>query len=97
MVEADESLLGRVVYSKAGRDSNRYFIICDVIDSSFVRVVDGDLRKVENPKKKNIKHLRLQPQKVEALAEKFRRGEPVTNAEVRKALESLNLTKNPGK
>ena len=34
-------------------------VVVQVINSSFVVVSDGDLRKIENPKVKNIKHLQL--------------------------------------
>lgn len=49
--------VGQVVKSRAGRDSGRAFLIYEIIDEQFVLVVDGDLRKLSNPKKKNVKHL----------------------------------------
>lgn len=53
-----EAAAGDIVKSIAGRDSGRYFIIWEVLDSSFVTIVDGDLRKADNPKKKRVKHLK---------------------------------------
>ncbi|HCF48955.1 MAG TPA: RNA-binding protein, partial [Syntrophomonas sp.] len=49
-----EDILGKVVYSKTGRDQGRMFIIVGVINDRFVTVADGSLRKIENPKVKNI-------------------------------------------
>lgn len=46
-------LIGKIVYSKAGRDQGRMFIIFNVIDDNYVSIVDGDLRTVEKPKKRN--------------------------------------------
>jgi ribosomal protein L14E/L6E/L27E len=53
--------IGQYVISKMGRDKGRTFIVLEVVDSEFVLVGDGDLRKVEKPKRKKIRH--LQPTK----------------------------------
>ena len=50
-------VLGTVVISKAGRDAGRYFVILDIADDAHVYICDGDLRKVQKPKKKKLKHL----------------------------------------
>ena len=47
---------GRVVISKSGRDKGRSFVVFE-IDDRYVWLADGKLRKIEAPKKKNIKHL----------------------------------------
>lgn len=49
--------VGRVVRSKAGRDTGRLFLAVGVFDEEHLLVADGDLRKVEKPKKKKLKHL----------------------------------------
>lgn len=51
--------VGQVVKSKAGRDAGRIFLVFKVIDEDYLYLVDGSLRKLENPKKKNIKHLMI--------------------------------------
>ena len=56
---------GRVVLSTQGRDEGRYFIILKVIDDNFVLMADGLTRKVDHPKKKKVKHLRMKPIVVE--------------------------------
>ena len=43
---------GCVVRSKAGRDEGRYFIVLSLDGDEFAWVADGDLRKVEKPKRK---------------------------------------------
>ena len=82
-------VIGQLVSSKAGRDAGRYFLIYEVLDQSFVRVVDGDLRRVEAPKRKSIKHLKPYQLAAGELADKVKSGQRVTNAEVRKAIEGL--------
>ncbi len=52
---------GGVVQSVRGRDEGRYYVIAEVLSGGFVLVVDGKTRTLENPKKKNAKHLRLLP------------------------------------
>lgn len=52
-----DTLLGKVVISKSGRDQGRMFVVVKVVNDRFVMIADGDLRKIENPKLKNIRHL----------------------------------------
>lgn len=78
--------LGQIVISKAGRDSGRKFVVVKLIDELNVLVSDGDLRKLEKPKKKKLKHLEPTVGKSEALALKLESGARMTNAEIRKVL-----------
>ncbi len=48
--------IGQVVYSKSGRDKNRFLIVFKICDG-YVFVVDGKERPLSNPKRKNPKHL----------------------------------------
>lgn len=50
---------GLLVVSQAGRDEGRYFVVHEVLDKGYVSIVDGSLRKLEKPKRKKIKHLRI--------------------------------------
>ena len=50
--------IGHIVYSTAGRDEGRKFIVLSIIDNNYVYISDGDLRKVSKPKKKKFKHLK---------------------------------------
>ena len=78
--------VGQIVISRAGRDAGRKFVVVRVIDDLYVEICDGDLRKVEKPKKKKIKHLNITDDMAEGLAEKLKSGDRITNAEIRKAL-----------
>lgn len=78
--------VGQIIKSKAGRDKDRYFIIIEVKDE-YVYVVDGNLRKLEKPKAKKIKHIQPVNVVVEELKEQLALGYKVTNADIRKALE----------
>ena len=63
--------VGRVVFSRAGRDQGHYFVIVDVIDEDHVAIANGCQRKVDNPKKKKIKHLVAKPEILEEIREKI--------------------------
>ena len=78
---------GQVVKSKAGRDRNRVFVILDIIDESFVLVVDGDLRKLSSPKKKKIKHLIVYNTILEDFINMLNSNQKINDATVRKLLE----------
>ena len=82
--------LGQVVVSKAGRDTGRKFIVVNIIDDKYVEISDRSLRKLEKPKKKKLKHLIVTNEMVEPLAEKLRNNMKITNAEIRRALKSLD-------
>ena len=81
-----DATLGQVVYSKAGRDSGRIFVVTKLLDENYVYIADGDLRRFENPKRKKIKHLKLTQDIVQSLLIKFEQEQRVSNAEIRKAL-----------
>ena len=55
--ENNDLLIGQIVRSKAGRDKGLCFVVYDTVDANYVLLVDGDLRKIANPKKKKNKHL----------------------------------------
>ena len=81
--------LGQFVCSKAGRDRGRIFIVIDMIDDEYVKVVDGDLRKVENPKKKKIRHLQKYHAVSDETKTKLEKGEQIENAAIRRAIETI--------
>jgi len=81
--------VGRIAVSKAGRDTGRVFVILEVIDTYYVYIVDGDLRKMDRPKKKKLKHLKLSEDVLSSIADKLKEGTKVFDAEIRSAIRSL--------
>lgn len=82
--------LGQVVLSKAGRDEGKKFIVIDIIDEFYVMISDGDLRRIENAKRKKLKHLQITEEVVLPLCEKLEKKVRVSNSEIRKALAKEN-------
>ena len=87
------TMIGRVVYSLAGRDAKKYFIIVSVLNDEYVYVSDGDLRKLENPKKKKIKHLRFTDIYADEVRELIFSGAKVSNSKINKFLQSEDINK----
>lgn len=83
--------IGRVCYSKRGRDQGRYFVIVDVIDDNYVLIADGVMRRLNKPKKKKLKHLSLKPIVIESIANKLKASEKVFDAELKSAIINTGL------
>lgn len=88
----EEVKIGQLVKSTAGRDEGSFYLVYDVLDKAFVRVIDGDKKKLTNPKKKNFKHLKFFPEVSLSVADKLTRGESVTEEEVAEAIKLLGLS-----
>ncbi len=81
---------GQVVYSKSGRDKRRPFIIVD-FDEQYLYLVDGDLRKLEKPKKKKMMHVQIVNDVIEDIKQKLEDKAYLNDADFRKALKSYKL------
>lgn len=78
--------VGQLVRVIKGRDSGQYALIIKILDERFVVLADGDKRKFDRPKKKNIHHLEffdyVSPEVQNSIMETGR----VTNGKLRYAL-----------
>ncbi|NJP36026.1 KOW domain-containing RNA-binding protein [Alkalicoccus luteus] len=79
---------GELVRILNGRDRDQYACIIEVLDERFVHIADGDKRKVDRPKRKNLQHL----ERMEIVAPEVRTSiietGRVTNAKLRFAISS---------
>lgn len=82
-------VIGRVVFSKAGRDKGKIFIVVGIVNEDFVLIADGDLRPMERPKKKRLKHLKYTDRIASAIVEKINRNARVVNADLREAIREI--------
>ena len=81
--------VGRVVLSKAGRDKGHYFVVMEVLDECHVTIANGCQRKVDNPKKKKIKHLVAKSEIFEEIRKKIFSGSRIFDCEVRNKLDAI--------
>ena len=75
--------VGSVVISKAGRDRGRIFLVIEEVDADFVRIANGELRKLDRLKKKRRKHLKPTGAVVQALRDRVSEGKTVEDHELR--------------
>lgn len=85
----NDLMVGQVVRSMAGRDKGEFMVVMSIIDENYVFVSNGKLRKVSNPKKKKIKHLSKTNHIATVICDKIKNKEKITNADVRKIIESF--------
>ncbi|MTI48314.1 KOW domain-containing RNA-binding protein [Sporosalibacterium faouarense] len=90
MESTNDIAIGQVVKSKAGRDKGRTFIVVDILDDKYVMIADGDLRRIDSPKKKKIRHLIVYKSVIVDYKEKVENKMKVNNAYIRKVLEPFN-------
>lgn len=88
-----EPSAGDIVYSKAGRDKGKYFVVM-AAEEEYVYISNGTTRKSDKPKKKKIKHLKFAYGNSEYLYNKLIKGEKVTNTELRRELQEYNMQSN---
>lgn len=74
-----------LVRSKNGRDAGKTFFVVGA-DGEMALIADGRARRLENPKRKKVKHLEFLAVSSGRTAEKLRQGERVTNSEIRRAI-----------
>ncbi|HZK37838.1 MAG TPA: KOW domain-containing RNA-binding protein [Clostridia bacterium] len=83
--------IGQIVKSKAGRDKGKFFVVFEKIDAKYVLIVDGSLRRIDRPKKKQIKHLA----KTNIISNEIRaailNNEKISNGFIRREFEKLGL------
>ena len=79
---------GDLVESKVGRDVGKVYVVIKT-DCEYAYIANGKERKIQNPKKKKIKHLKLVlVAGLNELAMKIKGGNPVANQRVYKAIKS---------
>ena len=77
-----------IVESLNGRDSGQLFFVIGIEDV-YVLIADGKGRRLEKPKRKKEKHMRLVARGHSRTAQKIRDGEKVHNSELRRALAAF--------
>lgn len=87
MLGTQDLVIGQIVKSIAGHDKGDVFFVMGIIDDDYVLIADGDRRKSEKPKKKNIRHLQPYNKVDTVIAEKLAAGVQIENFELRKELE----------
>ena len=77
-----------IIISLAGRDKGKLFYVMDV-EENYVLIADGKGRKLENPKRKKLKHVRRVSRTETRVAAKIQNGDKVLNSELRRDLAAF--------
>ena len=88
MLKEEKLQIGQVVYSCAGRDAGRYYVVYQILNEQYVSLVDGVHRLLERPKKKKIRHIEAKMECFSSLAEKLNSGQQIFDAEIRNFLQA---------
>ena len=92
MEDTSKIVIGQYVKSTQGRDKNYLFVVIDIIDDKMVKVVDGDLRKVDNPKTKNIKHIKKINKVSENIQNQVINEKKLTNLMVKQEIMKIGMS-----
>jgi len=88
--------LGEIVISKSGRDKGNHYIIVDIEGKKYVKVADGDVRRVEHPKRKNIRHLRFTGDIIEELSIWLNDKKRIRNEDIKRFVKNYEYEKRGG-
>jgi ribosomal protein L14E/L6E/L27E len=90
-----EPLIGQIVEVRKGRETGKYAIIIGVLNERFVLLADGDKRKFDQPKKKNLQHVRFTGEIAMEVHDSIQESGRVTNSKLRFCLSRFMNQQNP--
>ena len=89
----DNDLIGRMVLSNAGRDSNHLYVLIRQLDSEYVLLSNGCTKTIEKPKKKKLKHLSILETLDEDLRNAIINNEKSTDLKIKRFLKLKGIVK----
>ena len=87
--------LADVVISINGRDAGKRFIVVEIRDE-YSLIADGKGRRIEKPKLKKNKHLKLEEKADGPILTKLKENERVSNNDIRRFLRTVTDRKEEG-
>ena len=80
-------MTGNIAISMAGHDKGHAYIIIKE-ENGFVYLVDGEIKKLSNPKRKSLKHVRINKQyPTDELTKKPLKNDPLYDHEIKRTLK----------
>lgn len=80
--------VGQLVISKAGRDKEEHFLVVEVT-GEYVYLVNGKSRRIDQPKKKKVKHIQPTHWLSRNVAEEIQSYGKLSNADIQKEIIAL--------
>lgn len=78
-----------MVFSQNGRDRGRAFVVVGVPEQNYILIADGNLRKIEKPKKKNLRHIKVSHMVLDQICETINKGERPDNSIIKNNIRSI--------
>jgi ribosomal protein L14E/L6E/L27E len=94
-IQLPEPLIGQIVEVTKGRETGQYAVIIGVLNERFILLADGNKRKYDQPKKKNIQHIRFTGERAMEVFESIQESGRVTNSKLRFVLNRFETQPNP--
>ena len=82
-----EEVVGCFAYSLAGHDKGHIYLIVKE-EKEYVYLSDGNIRTINNPKKKNKKHIQVNKKYKETIALTNSENKEIINGNIRKAIKT---------
>ena len=86
MTISEEVRIGQVVFIKKGRDREKYAVIVHIHDARYVCIADGEKRKFDHMKRKNLLHLEVLPFRNDEIAYLIAQTGRVQNSKLRQTI-----------
>lgn len=91
MVEYKKGYFAR---SKAGHDKGKLYIIIEGTQETgsedFVYVSDGELKSLEKPKRKSVKHIQIIKSCDDKIDTLIQRGQAIRNEDIKRAIKTYS-------
>ena len=88
-----EYSIGMFARSLAGHDKTKLYLISK-IEGEYVYLVDGEIRTIDRPKKKKIKHIQIDYQVMDSIKTKLEAKDPLRNEDIKRAIKLKNIVCN---
>ncbi|MFD1954058.1 KOW motif-containing protein [Paenibacillus thailandensis] len=85
--------IGQIVKVLRGKEEGSLAVVIRIEDDRFVWIADGDKRRFDHPKKKNVLHLELQEAVSSEVVNSMNETGRVTNAKLRYAIQKFAYAK----
>lgn len=85
-----EVFVGSIVYSKAGRDRGKCYIIVRFDEKGYAFVANGEEKTLASPKRKNLRHLDSGGEINQVIGDKLLSGKQVFDSEIKSALRAYS-------
>lgn len=81
--------IGQIVRILKGKDAGGIGVVVELLDDKFVRIADGNKRKFDQAKRKNIQHLEFQDLISSEVVNSLTESGRVTNGKLRYAVSTF--------